>query len=111
MLPKTTLIIMARWAAAGRCKKRLAKDIGVKRAAYIQSMLTKHTFSVARVLEEKGLIEIQLAVSGIAPKAAKRWGNAEGIKTIKQQGNNNANAQQSWANHYQHPGRRRPIRG
>ncbi len=83
---KPALVIMARWPAIGRCKKRLAADIGAKGASSIQLRLTKHTIGVAQSLEDKGLIDIHFAISGLSPKAAKRWGKQEGIKRIILQG-------------------------
>ncbi len=80
------LVLMTRWPAAYRCKTRLATEIGAERAAYIQKKLISHTISVAKPLREKGLIEIYLAISGLALKGAKRWGRKEGIENISLQG-------------------------
>ena len=88
-MTKPTLILMTRWPAAGRCKKRLAKEIGPIRAAIIQQQLTRHTFSVAKALEKKGMVNIKLSIAGIAPKGIKRWGSKEGIKAVNQQGKGN----------------------
>ncbi|MCP9878447.1 glycosyltransferase, partial [Cyanobium sp. A1C-AMD] len=38
---------MARWPAPGRCKRRLAQEIGAARAAQIQARLTGHTLAAA----------------------------------------------------------------
>ena len=84
--PRITLIVMTRWPAVGRCKKRLAQEIGSKSAASIQKKLIRHTISVAKQLEEKNLIEIRLAVCGVAFRAAKRWGARNGIKKVFLQG-------------------------
>jgi len=83
---KPALILMARWPAAGRCKKRLAKNIGSENAALVQSSFIKHTISVAKTIENKGLAEIHLAVSGISSKAANRWGQKQGLTKIFNQG-------------------------
>ena len=83
------VIVMARWHAANRCKKRLAKDIGIERAANIQKMVTSHTLQVASLMQEKGLAEIHLSVSGLGPKACNRWGNAENINNVSRQGSGN----------------------
>ncbi len=80
------LILMTRWPGAGRCKARLASKIGSKNAAYIQSVLIKHTITVAKAIEETGLAEVQLAMSGISSKAAKRWGEQQGLNKIFHQG-------------------------
>jgi len=78
---------MARWPAAGRCKRRLANSLGIVRAASIQNRLTKHTLSVANSLADRNLIELKLAITGLAPRAAKRWGLNQGVSTVETQGN------------------------
>ena len=45
MLDKALLIIMAKWHGFGRCKTRLARDIGKSNSAKVQSVMTKHTIS------------------------------------------------------------------
>ena len=77
---------MIRWPAAGRCKKRLARDIGLKSAACIQKRINKHTITVAKTLQAQGFLDIQLAVSGLATKTAKRWGMNHGINNVFEQG-------------------------
>ncbi len=86
MPPRPALVLMARWPAAGRCKRRLAEDLGSIRAASIQERLTKHTLSVARKLQAKGLVEVQLAITGLALNGAKRWGINQGVEAVFQQG-------------------------
>ncbi len=83
---KPALVVMTRWAAAGRCKSRLATKIGAFRAASIQRKLTEHTFSIAKRLEKDGLVEIHLAITGIASKGMNRWVLKEGITTFTFQG-------------------------
>ncbi|MFL0738680.1 MAG: glycosyltransferase, partial [Prochlorococcus sp.] len=39
-MTKPALVVMARWPAAGRCKRRLANSLGIVRAASIQNRLT-----------------------------------------------------------------------
>ncbi len=77
---------MARWPAAGRCKARLAYKLGINRASSIQKQLTNHSIAVAKELEEHGLVEVRLAVTGLGWKGARRWGKRQGIKTIDTQG-------------------------
>ena len=77
---------MVKWHAYGRCKTRLAKDIGRASSANIQRKMTEHTVKVAKALEEKGLIDISLAISGIACKKSKRWSSELGIKSFTLQG-------------------------
>ncbi len=86
-MTKPALVVMARWPAAGRCKRRLANSLGIVRAASIQNRLTKHTLSVANSLADRNLIELKLAITGLAPRAAKRWGLNQGVSTVETQGN------------------------
>ena len=77
---------MLKWHAYGRCKTRLSNDIGKINALSIQRKMTDHTVSVAKHLEEKGLIEINLAISGVGFKKGKRWASKLGIKNFILQG-------------------------
>ena len=77
---------MVKWHAYGRCKTRLSKDIGKLNSANVQRKMTEHTISVAKSLEEKGLIDISLAISGIGYKKSKRWTRELGIKHFNLQG-------------------------
>ncbi len=77
---------MAKWHAYGRCKNRLSKDIGKISSANVQRKMTDHTVLVAKFLEEKGLIDISLAISGLGFKKSKRWSNELGIKNFNLQG-------------------------
>ena len=86
-MTKPALVVMARWPAAGRCKRRLVNSLGIVRAASIQNRLTKHTLSVANSLSDRNLVELKLAITGLAPRAANRWGLNQGVKTVEQQGN------------------------
>jgi len=52
------------------------------RAAAIQERLTNHTIKVAQSLEREGLVEIQLAISGIGNNAAIRFGEIKGIQNV-----------------------------
>ena len=79
---KPILILMARWPAPNRCKTRLSKSIGSVRAAAIQKHLNFHTISVAKRLEQKGLIELKISIDGIGPKRADKWGKNIGIQEI-----------------------------
>ena len=77
---------MVKWHGYGRCKTRLSKDIGKINSANIQKKMTDHTVSVAKFLEEKGLIDISLAIFGVGFKKSKRWSNELGIKKFNLQG-------------------------
>ena len=74
MSPSTipTLVVMARWPASGRCKRRLAVSIGSEQAPVIQQRLTAHTFSVAEALNEQGAVDVLVAMSGVSLRAAQR---------------------------------------
>ena len=71
--PIPTLVVMARWPASGRCKRRLAVDIGSERAAIVQQRLTAHTLAIAEALTEQGAVDVQVAMSGVSVRSAQRW--------------------------------------
>ena len=77
---------MVKWHGYGRCKTRLSKNIGGINSANIQKKMTAHTISVAKSLEEKGIIDISLAIFGVGFKKSKRWSNELGIKNFNLQG-------------------------
>ena len=77
---------MAKWHAFGRCKTRLSKDIGKNNSAKVQSVMTKHTISVAKFLQENKLIDISIAISGLGVGNCKRWTRELGIKKFNLQG-------------------------
>ena len=57
LLDKALLIIMAKWHGFGRCKTRLSKDIGKSNSAKVQSVMTKHTISVAKFLQKNKILD------------------------------------------------------
>ncbi len=77
---------MAKWHGFGRCKTRLSKDIGKINSAKIQSVITKHTISVAKSLQKTKLIDISIAISGLGKKNCRRWSKQLGIKRFNLQG-------------------------
>ena len=77
---------MAKWHGFGRCKTRLSKDIGKINSAKIQSVITKHTISVAKSLQKTKLIDISIAISGLGEKNCRRWSKQLGIKRFNLQG-------------------------
>ena len=77
---------MAKWHGFGRCKSRLAKDIGKSNSAKVQSVMTKHTISVAKSLEKIKLIDVSIAISGLGKKNCRRWSKELGIKKFSLQG-------------------------
>ena len=86
VLDKALLIIMAKWHGFGRCKSRLAKDIGKYNSAKVQSVMTNHTISVAKSLKRNELIDITIAISGLGVKNCRRWSEKLGIKKFNLQG-------------------------
>ena len=88
------IIVMARWPSPGRCKRRLSRDLynrlglsnSSERAARIQRRLTEHTTAVVRGLADAMVIEPVLAVSGLGPNAAGRWGQQLGFPLVRLQG-------------------------
>ena len=80
------LIVMAHWPAPGRCKRRLAQELGAARAAQIQARLTVHTLAAARDARQGYGLELVLAVEGLGGLAASRWGQALGADRTVLQG-------------------------
>lgn len=79
------LVILARWPAPGRCKRRLATALGARRAAAIQARLTAHALATARQACS-GRAQLLLATSGLGPGAALRWGANLGADRVAGQG-------------------------
>ncbi|MCP9849261.1 TIGR04282 family arsenosugar biosynthesis glycosyltransferase [Cyanobium sp. Morenito 9A2] len=77
---------MSRWPAPGRCKRRLAAGIGAVAAARIQARLTQHTLAVAQEVTRPVNAELVLAVEGLGPRAAARWGRELGADRVRLQG-------------------------
>jgi len=86
VLDKALLIIMAKWHGFGRCKTRLSKDIGKSNSTKVQSVMTKHTISVANSLQKTKLIDISIAISGLGEKNCRRWSKELGIQKFNLQG-------------------------
>jgi hypothetical protein len=77
---------MAKWHGYGRCKTRLAKDIGKVNSSKVQSVMTNHTISVAKSLQKMKLIYVSIAISGLGGKSCRRWSKGLGIKKFNLQG-------------------------
>ena len=77
---------MTKWHGFGRCKTRLSQNIGKFNSAKIQRVMTNHTIAVARSLEEKGLIKISLAISGLGLKKSEKWSRELGVQKFYLQG-------------------------
>jgi hypothetical protein len=67
---------MARWPAAGRCKRRLGITAGAAAAARVQQRLTAHTLATARLAADQAEADLLLAADGLGPRALNRWGRA-----------------------------------
>ena len=61
---RPVLVMMSRWPAFGRCKRRLGATIGSRAAATVQARLRTHTLTVAQELHNEGLLSLRLALSG-----------------------------------------------
>ncbi len=77
---------MAKWHGFGRCKTRLAKDIGKSNSVKVQNVMTNHTISVAKSLQKIKLVDISIAISGLGEKNCRRWSNELGVKRFHLQG-------------------------
>jgi rSAM/selenodomain-associated transferase 1 len=80
------LVILARWPAPGRCKRRLATELGDRRAARVQARLTDHALAASRGACAAAAAELVLATSGIGAAAARRWGLSLGADRVVPQG-------------------------
>lgn len=84
------LVVLARWPAPLRCKRRLAAGpgVGAPRAAAIQARLTNHVLreAAAACALAPDARELVLAVSGLGPAAARRWGRSLGAARSIPQG-------------------------
>ncbi|MEB3169465.1 MAG: TIGR04282 family arsenosugar biosynthesis glycosyltransferase [Cyanobium sp.] len=87
------VVVLARWPAPGRCKSRLAAGIGRCRAAGVQARLTRHVTAVVRQAQlrlrtqaDAPATELVLAVDGLGPRAARRWGGELGVDRVVPQG-------------------------
>ncbi|MEB3276523.1 MAG: TIGR04282 family arsenosugar biosynthesis glycosyltransferase [Cyanobacteriota bacterium] len=66
------VVVMARWPAAGRCKRRLSTGLGSQRAAAVQQGLLRHTLAVLHQACCPIGADRRLAVAGVGPRAAAR---------------------------------------
>ena len=101
VLDKALLVIMAKWHGFGRCKTRLSKDIGKNNSAKIQSVMTKHTISVANFLQENKLIDISISITGLGVGNCRKWSRELGIKKFNLQGKRLFGRKNEKANNYQ----------
>lgn len=81
---RPVVVIMGRWPAEGRCKRRLSHGVGARRAAAIQQRLSHHSLAVACALAQTGHVHLRVALSGCGSKAARRWlGQSAGTPTLQ----------------------------
>ena len=80
------LVVMTRWPASGRCKRRLARSLGPSAAARIQARLISHTLTVAQSLAQHGQLHLHIAISGAGRRARRRWLCSLPEATISEQG-------------------------
>lgn len=80
---------MARWPAAGRCKRRLAASCGITAAAAMQQRLTAHTIAAARAAAGACQASVVLAATGLGPRARQRWSQQLGLERSVDQGPGN----------------------
>lgn len=81
------LVVMARWPAPGRCKRRLAAGLGAASASHIQAALGRHVLAAARQARRQLDFELVLASSGLGPRATLRWARQQDCDLGLVQGN------------------------
>lgn len=70
--PRRQLVVLARWPAPGRCKRRLAATIGSEPASRLQARLSAHTLAVASEAAERCQAQLVLALAGAGRRAGRR---------------------------------------
>ena len=70
-------------------RSQLSLKHSSERSARLQARLTHHTIAVACTLHRDGWVSPVLAVSGLGPSRAGRWGRQQGIEEIGLQGDGN----------------------
>ena len=93
-IPRRQLVVLARWPAPGRCKRRLAASCGsAALAAAMQKRLSWHTLHTAAAAAGRCRAELLLAAAGLGPRALRRWGqelqpSQAPLQLISQRGGN-----------------------
>ena len=85
------LVVLARWPAPGRCKRRLAASIGSEPASRLQARLSAHTLAVASEAAERCQARLVLALAGAGPRAGRRLLQAQAVRdrvALRLQGGN-----------------------
>jgi rSAM/selenodomain-associated transferase 1 len=87
------LVVMSRWPAPLRCKRRLAAGLGAERAAAVQARLTSHCLRTGRravrlrqARRPGERWQVVLAVGGAGCRCAERWGRMLGADRVMLQG-------------------------
>ena len=85
------LVLLGRWPAPSRCKRRLAASVGLWRAAAVQRRLLWHGLCAARQASREGRregqpIEVVFALTGLAPRATRRWASRLPVDRVVNQG-------------------------
>ena len=88
-MTRPILVVMTRWPASGRCKRRLARTLGCSQAAGIQARLISHTLAVAQALAREETLRLHIAISGAGPRAWRRWLASVPEASISAQGSGN----------------------
>ena len=84
------LVVLARWPAPGRCKRRLARSCGsAAAAARVQGALTSHTLAAAQLAAGRSQAQLLLAADGLGPRARRRWARQLGLEQCREQGSGN----------------------
>lgn len=85
------VVLLGRWPAPTRCKRRLAASVGHWRAAAVQRRLLWHGLWAARQAsreagQEGAPLEVVFALTGLPPRAIRRWGSSLPVDRIVDQG-------------------------
>jgi rSAM/selenodomain-associated transferase 1 len=84
-------VLLGRWPAPSRCKRRLAASVGYWRAAAVQRRLLWHGLLVAsqasREAQQQGQsMEVVFALTGLGPRATRRVGSPLPVDRVVGQG-------------------------
>ncbi|MGA1302529.1 MAG: TIGR04282 family arsenosugar biosynthesis glycosyltransferase [Cyanobium sp.] len=90
-MTRQRLVLLGRWPAPSRCKRRLAASIGLWRAAAVQRRLLWHGLWVARQASGEAQrqgqpMEVVFALTGLAPRATRRWAKDLPVDRVVNQG-------------------------
>ena len=90
-MTRQRLVLLGRWPAPSRCKRRLAASIGFWRAAAVQRRLLWHGLWAARQASreawlEGAPLEVVFALTGLAPRATRRWTRDLPVDRVVNQG-------------------------